>query len=536
MKLQAVFTLIDKMSKPVSAVSKVVTGLSGVFSKVGINAGKMQNRINAASELVETFGEKAEVAEKKSNRFAKALAFLGSVVSVATFVSFGKSVIDVNSKFEQYQATLTTVLGTQEKANAAMAWVTDFAAKTPYDIDQVTESFVMMNAYGMNAMDGTLEAAGNWASAMGKNINQVVEAFADARTGEFERLKELGVVSKSTKDKVTFTFGDMTKTVKKNAKDIQAALKEIADAKFAGAMIKQAKTMQGLMSGLSDWWTNFQLKIGRAGLFDHIKSKIGGLLDSLNALNGKKSDKWATDLSNSLSHLFDALWNLVTKIDWVKLIDSFTKFVVWLTETSAKVVDFINKMGGIEGIINLGIAVWIAGIVYNLLTLGGALPILILFANLILGLEIAAAPIMLIIAAIALLAAGAFLLWRNWGKVKKWWGETWASISSKVASAVGAMTQKFEEIKGKFSEVINSLWNLMPAWMQGLIGGTLHLIAPDVKWPSAPNSPSAALGQNSNKYSADVNINYRGPGKISAPKSSSSNLRVNTNQDLGYQD
>ncbi|MDG4813775.1 hypothetical protein P8629_12270, partial [Hydrogenovibrio sp. 3SP14C1] len=85
---------------------------------------------------------------------------------------------------------LETIEGSQEKAKASLDWIAGFAKKTPYDLAQVTESFVKLKAYGIDPIaDDALRILGDTGSAMGKSLDQAVEAFADAATGEFERLK-----------------------------------------------------------------------------------------------------------------------------------------------------------------------------------------------------------------------------------------------------------------------------------------------------------------------------------------------------------
>ena len=46
----------------------------------------------------------------------------------------------------------------------------------------------------------------NTASAMGKIVEQFVEAVADASTGEFERLKEFGIKASSEGDRQPLRF------------------------------------------------------------------------------------------------------------------------------------------------------------------------------------------------------------------------------------------------------------------------------------------------------------------------------------------
>jgi hypothetical protein len=76
-----------------------------------------------------------------------------------------------------------------------MAWLTEFASTTPFQLDTVVESFIKMQALGLNPTEDALRSFGNTSAAMGKDLMQFIEAVADASVGEFERLKEFGVKS-----------------------------------------------------------------------------------------------------------------------------------------------------------------------------------------------------------------------------------------------------------------------------------------------------------------------------------------------------
>ena len=58
------------------------------------------------------------------------------------------------------------------------------------------QGFTKLVALGLNPSQRAMESYGNTAAAMGKDLSQMIEAVADAATGEFERLKEFGIKSK----------------------------------------------------------------------------------------------------------------------------------------------------------------------------------------------------------------------------------------------------------------------------------------------------------------------------------------------------
>lgn len=234
----------------------------------------------------------------------RAVAVLGTLGVSIGGIALVRGLVTTGMQFEKFQAILETVEGTSEKAKQSLEWVTAFATRTPYDVAQVTQAFVRMRAYGLDPTSGLLESVGNAGAAMGKNIMDGTEAVADAVTGEFERLKEFGVRASTAGDQVTFSWQQngetLSKTVKKQGDEIAKALQEIFS-KYAGAMDKQSKTFEGILSNIGDKWTNFQRKINDAGFFNEVKRRFQSLLDTFDRMDRDGTlDRWAKNISDSL--------------------------------------------------------------------------------------------------------------------------------------------------------------------------------------------------------------------------------------------
>ena len=101
--------------------------------------------------------------------------------------------VSVQREFDKINSSLVTVVGSTEGAKAAFAGIAAFASKTPYSLQEVSNAFIKLKALGLQPTERALTSFGNTASAMGKSLNQMIEAVADAGTGEFERLKEFGI-------------------------------------------------------------------------------------------------------------------------------------------------------------------------------------------------------------------------------------------------------------------------------------------------------------------------------------------------------
>lgn len=225
---------------------------------------------------------------KGLNSVAKSVFSLkGALVGLAGGFSLGlvvSQLVDVNQEFGNLRASLETVTGSQQRANQAFTFVEKFASTTPFQLQEVTGAFVKLNALGLNPSAAALRAYGNTAAAMGKSLDQAVEAVADAATGEFERLKEFGIKASSQGNQVAFTFRGVTTTVKKNAADIEAYLQGIGEVQFAGAMERQMNTIGGAVSNAKDAMSAAARAIGDAGLRKAVIGFMRGIGDIANGL------------------------------------------------------------------------------------------------------------------------------------------------------------------------------------------------------------------------------------------------------------
>jgi hypothetical protein len=283
--------------------------------------------------------------EKSARSVGRTLGVVAAAAGAAVAAGVGllaRNVISVNAQFEKYQATLETIEGSAEKAKNSLDWIANFAKTTPYEVDELTQSFVKLKSYGLDPMDGTMTVLGDTAAAMGKTLNQAVEAFADATSNEFERLKEFGIRSNQTKDSVTFTWieggKEMTKTMAKNSKEILGFLNETMGRKFSGAMLRQSKTWSGMMSNLSDSWSDFMRRIGNAGFFDTVKRRLADVLDTL--------ARWSEDgtidkASTALSGAFTAAAEGASVV-----LERLRNHVAWLNENWEKWGPIVKTVGG----------------------------------------------------------------------------------------------------------------------------------------------------------------------------------------------
>lgn len=274
-----------------------------------------------------------KVAKSATSDWRSELTRLGplmaSVFSGAAMLGFGAKLVAVQREFDVLNSSLKTVTGSSANAEREMAWLKDFAKETPFGLAQATQGFVKMKALGLDPTRASLTSFGNTASAMGKDLNQMIEAVADASTGEFERLKEFGIKAKKEGDNVSLTFQGVTTTIKNSAAEITAYLEQIGNNQFGGAMEERARTLDGAIAGLGDTWDELFRTVNdrNAGtlIHDSVKLATGAIEDAttiLRAMTGAANDNAAatgamSTIQNGIATVFETVAALGANLSYV---------------------------------------------------------------------------------------------------------------------------------------------------------------------------------------------------------------------------
>lgn len=231
-------------------------------------------------------------AERATGGFTSSLGGMVGKAALAAAAVVGITVsiqelVNVTREFEKLKAGLETATGSAENAEAAFEAIKDFAKNTPYDLQQVTTGFTKLVNYGLTPSERALYSYGNTSSALGKDLMQMVEAVADATTGEFERLKEFGIKAKKEGDNVQFTFRGVSTTVKNSSEEIENYLIQLGENNFGDAMKNRMETLDGALSNLGDSWQQLVYNVSNLGIGDAIGDGVRlaiSVLDELNAM------------------------------------------------------------------------------------------------------------------------------------------------------------------------------------------------------------------------------------------------------------
>lgn len=222
------------------------------------------------------------------------------------------------SNLEQYRNTLNIVMKDQEKAADMMRFAVDLANKTPFDTTSVVDATVKLQSYGVSATD-TLEQIGDMAAVMNKDLDQAVEAVADAQTGELERLKEFGITKQMIIDQAAKTMRGKQIVNNKNQITDQEAFNEalfsLMKERFEGGMESQAKTLKGAFSTVQGVFKTTmasmvgvsatgEIEIG--GAFDRVRGLVAGLAERMQEWSEDGTiDRISSAFGSALTFIFD---------------------------------------------------------------------------------------------------------------------------------------------------------------------------------------------------------------------------------------
>ena len=259
---------------------------------------KMKNSLSGGQGLTALIGG-----------FVGGLASAGLSFITNSISGLANSIIDTTAKYEKFGAVLTNTLGSKSAAQESFKMIADFAAKTPFQVDEITDSFVKFANRGMKLTKEELGNLGDIAASQGKSFNQLTEAILDAQTGEFERLKEFGIRGSKNGDMVSLSFKGVTKEIKNNEDAIKQAILEYGKLDgVAGGMEAISKTLGGQLSNLSDSFDKLFNAIGsRAStILTPIINGVTGIINQISDLIEVREDSIKVGIETSFQNKEEA--------------------------------------------------------------------------------------------------------------------------------------------------------------------------------------------------------------------------------------
>ncbi|WKK67902.1 tail tape measure protein [Salmonella phage SP_4] len=283
---------------------------------------------DVASLVVKVTEQGAKATSDRLDNLSKSAKVAGAAVTglaavvAATAYKAAQELVESQRQLDKMSASLKTLTGSTQGAKQALSILQDFARDTPYGLEQAVEGFRKLVALGLTPSEEALRSYGNTASAMGKDLNQMIEAVADASTFEFERLKEFGIKAKQNQSDIEFTFQGTTTVVKKNAADIEQYLLNIGNVNFAGAMADQANTLNGAIASAEDSWSQLKMTLATSLDVGSLAEPLRYIDDLIQEINAQVASgefvaemrMWgdmASEVGGAIEASFDAAFGMV---------------------------------------------------------------------------------------------------------------------------------------------------------------------------------------------------------------------------------
>jgi len=351
----------------------------------------------AAANAMYEFGAKVDMVSGgpltllKGAMLALPIAYVGKQI-----FDLGVGIIETGAKFEVLQKQLQATMGSESAAADAMKWIEDFATSTPLQVEQVTESFNMLKAIGIDPMNGSLQAMVDATSFTAQGYEglisvtrQMGQAWAKERLSgeEVLRLRERMIpvydLLADKMGKTTTQIAEMAEKGLLGRKEIKLLMEAMGE-KYAGAAALQMDTLTGAISNLQDAWTFAQREIANAGAMDAVREGIEALIKSIEDLTASGDfERIGESFGEILEAAADALPSVVESFEKLlkilptvlKHVDEIAKAlaIMWAADKAQVLLGVLSKFapaltgaagaawglyGAIGAVVGYGLAEW----------------------------------------------------------------------------------------------------------------------------------------------------------------------------------
>ncbi|WOG29922.1 tape measure protein [Endozoicomonas sp. 8E] len=263
------------------------------------------------------FRQLARYADRASGGWGRLSQRLGALVAVSVGLYTVKRAIQgllgTGDQFERLRVQLNAVMGSVAEGERAIQWIKQFTRETPYQLEQVAEAFVRLKAFGLDPMDGSMQAMVDQASKLGGGMERlngislaVGQAWAKEKLQgeEILQLVERGVPVWELLEKATGkNVQELQKlsTAGKLGRDTIALLIEEIGKSSAGAAAENMSLLSGYVSNLKDSWQNFLDEVAQSGTLSYAKDQLKSLSDQISIMS---EDGRLCRLAQSISDAF----------------------------------------------------------------------------------------------------------------------------------------------------------------------------------------------------------------------------------------
>ena len=281
-----------------------------------------------------------------------ALRVLGPLLAVLVTGKVIKDIVTTNARFEDLRTTLASVTGSAEEGAAAFDFISEFATKTQFGVEDLTKTFIKLKAAGIEPTQDLLETFTDTAAITSDQIGSleaVTDLFARTVGGglgleEIERLGDRGVpVLRILKEELNLNRSQISEF----GKSAEGA-KKIVDAFARGIKKEFGGATQNLIENSSTKFSNLGIALRNAAddIGEQLAPAIGDATVGLTAFieeNEEAIISVAKFVGEGLSLFLTVLGKVATAVfkvvDGIARLARKTKELLGLTKDEVKLND-----------------------------------------------------------------------------------------------------------------------------------------------------------------------------------------------------
>lgn len=217
-----------------------------------------------------------------------ALVGLGAITT--GLAGAGLAGVKFNAQIEQYTATFATFTGSVDEANKTIERLKTLGASTPFEFTELADTTSLLMAYGFSADEAvnSLTMLGDASQGNAEKLTSIATGFARMKSSGKVTLEYLNLMIENGFNPLNQVAEDTGMTMAEvydaisNGKitfdQVEKAMKKMTSkgGQYFGLMENQSKTMNGMLSTLSD---TVQMKLGEA--FEVVNGKIVEILPNV---------------------------------------------------------------------------------------------------------------------------------------------------------------------------------------------------------------------------------------------------------------
>lgn len=357
-----------------------------VLAKISADTTGLKRGVQESTTLLRSLSSSAQAAGKSGaasmTAMEKSVAQLnrGLVQAKGTFLGFTaaagvmsfvqravgaakSAMIDFNSTLEQATIGFTTMLGSAKQADAYLSKMMEFAARTPFQFQELVGASQRLLALGFaaNKIEPTLRAVGDTVAALGGTMDyqgQIIiralgqmQAKGKVSAEEMMQLSEAGISAwQYLADQYNTTTADMMNRTRKTVVDsgtaVTAILKGMSQ-DFGGMMDAQSKTLQGAFSTVLDY-TSQTVAAMTKPMYEKMRDTFLKLADYLSGREFRTaSANFGKIISGGMSKAFDVMGKAITALKPIAMsvFESISAHKGDLQDLASQAGEFLSAIG-----------------------------------------------------------------------------------------------------------------------------------------------------------------------------------------------